>query len=100
VQFINAILIFFLILLQYKLWVGQGSLPQIILLEENKIAQIAENKRLQKRNQSLFAEIQDLKSGLDAIEEHARSEMGMIKSNEVFYQIVTIQNPKKEHIID
>lgn len=94
-RFINTMLVLFIILLQYRLWVGQGSVPQVNQLEQTKFSQIEENKKLHERNQSLFAEVQDLKSGLDAIEERARSEMGMIKSNEVFYQIVTIQNPKK-----
>jgi cell division protein FtsB len=56
--------------------------------EEIKQTQIEENQRLSERNQSLAAEVLDLKQGMEAIEERARSEMGMIKNNETFYQIV------------
>lgn len=55
---------------------------------EIKQAQIEENQRLSVRNQSLAAEVLDLKQGMEAIEERARSEMGMIKNNETFYQII------------
>lgn len=55
--------------------------------------QVVENKRLHERNESLKAEVIDLKSGKDAIEERARSELGMVKTNESFYQVVT--PPKK-----
>ncbi len=84
-----------LILLQYKLWTGNGSLIQVRDLEQLKLTQMEENKRLQERNQSLAAEVQDLKQGLEAIEERARSEMGMIKSDETFFQIVPkFENPQ------
>lgn len=56
--------------------------------EEIKQAQFEENQRLSVRNQSLAAEVLDLKQGMEAIEERARSEMGMIKQNETFYQII------------
>ena len=56
--------------------------------EEIKQAQIEENQQLSERNQSLAAEVLDLKQGMEAIEERARSEMGMIKNNETFYQII------------
>ena len=56
--------------------------------EEIKQAQLEENQRLNVRNQSLAAEVLDLKQGMEAIEERARSEMGMIKHNETFYQII------------
>lgn len=56
--------------------------------EDLKQAQLEENQRLSVRNQSLAAEVLDLKQGMEAIEERARSEMGMIKHNETFYQII------------
>ena len=56
--------------------------------EEIKQAQIEENQQLSDRNQSLAAEVLDLKQGMEAIEERARSEMGMVKNNETFYQII------------
>ncbi|MGH8508335.1 MAG: cell division protein FtsB, partial [Gammaproteobacteria bacterium] len=74
--------------LQIKLWSGQGGLREWWALREQKDNQILENRRLKERNGSLEAEVADLKSGLEAIEERARSEMGMIKTDEVFYQII------------
>lgn len=82
------ILLTLLILLQYRLWFGRGSIPEVRRFEETKQNQIAENQRLRERNQSLAAEVLDLKQGLEAIEERARSEMGMIKNDETFYQLV------------
>lgn len=86
--YINIILIVFLALLQYRLWTGNGSIPEVEHLEELKQAQIEENNRLRERNLSLAAEVVDLKEGLEAVEERARSEMGMIKSDETFFQII------------
>jgi len=83
-----AILIVVLIALQYRLWFGDGSVQEVWRLnQESKSAQ-AELLRLRSRNQALEAEVADLKSGLDAIEERARSELGMIDSDETFYQFV------------
>lgn len=82
-----------LIMLQYRLWRGNGNLPEVRHLERVKIAQMEENHRLQERNRSLSAEVLDLKHGLDAIEARARSEMGMIKSDETFFQIVNRRKP-------
>lgn len=87
-KLLNAILLLLLVLLQYRLWNGNGSLPEVWHLEEIKTAQIRENEQLRERNLSLAAEVMDLKQGLEAIEERARSEMGMIHKDEVFFQIV------------
>jgi cell division protein FtsB len=81
-----------LVLLQYRLWIGNGSLTEVNHLQQEKESIIAENELLNERNDSLAAEVLDLKQGLDAIEERARSEMGMIKKNETFYQLVDMQN--------
>lgn len=75
--------------LQYQLWIGEGSLPEVWKLEDELAKQKQENRALQNRNMSLAAEVEDLKKGLDAVEEYARDELGMIKNNEVFYQIIT-----------
>lgn len=80
-----------LVLLQYRLWYGNGSITQVKQLEIIKKEQIRENNVLLERNRSLSAEVLDLKTGLEAIEERARTEMGMIKQGEVFYQIVMPQ---------
>lgn len=89
-MYINIILIVLLVLLQHRLWTGNSSIPEVNHLEQIKQAQIEENDRLRERNQSLAAEVRDLKQGLEAVEERARSEMGMIKSGETFFQIVKI----------
>jgi cell division protein FtsB len=87
-KYINAILIVLLVLLQYRLWYGTGGLPELWALEEVKKSKIQDTNELQERNQALVAEVVDLKEGLDAIEERARDEMGMIKTDETFFQII------------
>jgi len=85
---LTFILLVALALLQHKLWFGQGGLLQIWDQAQAMEAQIQENKRLEERNATLQAEVADLKSGLEAVEERARSEMGMVKNGETFYQII------------
>ncbi len=87
-KWIIAVLTVFLLALQYKLWVGQGSMAEVQRLQQAIEVQKAENKKLYERNAALEAEVQDLKQGVEAIEERARSELGMIKKDETFYQIV------------
>ncbi len=77
-----------LLLLQLQLWFGPGGLLTLDRINSEVDAQRVENAQLQERNAALAAEVQDLKTGLDSIEERARSDMGMIKSNETFYQII------------
>lgn len=77
-----------LALLQYQLWFGHGSLPEVYSLAAQKAWQQRENAALEERNAALAAEVIDLKEGLAAIEEIARGEMGMIKEGETFYQII------------
>ncbi|NIN33728.1 MAG: cell division protein FtsB [Gammaproteobacteria bacterium] len=87
-KFISLVLLITLVMLQYRLWIGHGSLTYVHHLEAEKEAQIRENQSLLDRNLSLSAEVKDLKHGYSAIEERARSEMGMIKNDETFYQVV------------
>ena len=87
-KFISLALLLLLVLVQIRLWNGNGSIPDVRRLEEMKALQIEENKALAERNTFLAAEVMNLKEGLEAIEERARSEMGMIRSDEVFYQII------------
>ena len=87
-RWLTILLIALLLGLQYKLWVGEGSLAEIWSLHQAGEVQREENARLKERNAALEAEVQDLKQGLDAVEERARSELGMIKDGETFYQIV------------
>ena len=85
---VTTIFLILLILLQYRLWFGNGSLNEVNQLQD-KISKIEQEKEsLKERNFSLAAEVHDLKQGHEAIEERARSEMGMIKDGEIFYQIV------------
>jgi len=87
-KLLTVIMIFLLLLLQYRLWTGNGSLVEVNLLKD-EIEKIGnENENLKERNLSLTAEVFDLKQGHEAIEEIARSEMGMIKDGETFYQII------------
>ena len=83
-----AALIIILALLQIKLWFGNGSLSEVWRFHQAIEIQEKENAALRERNQALNAEVQDLKQGLDAVEERARSELGMIKKDEVFYQVI------------
>lgn len=87
------LLIFLFCLMQYKLWVGDGSLVDVHELRRSIEEQKEENKRLAERNRELEAEVKDLKEGLAAIEERARANLGMIKKGETFYQI--IEEPAK-----
>lgn len=93
-RWLIALLVVLLIYLQYRLWVGDGSLAEVWRLRGAVAEQQAENARLQERNQALDAEVRDLKEGLEAVEERARSELGMIREGEVFYQIV--EDPASE----
>lgn len=87
-KIIALVLLVLLIWLQYKLWLQDGGIPEVIELQQ-EIEQVkTEVETLQERNSSLDAEVQDLKKGLDAIEERARSEMGMIKQGEVYFQVI------------
>ncbi|HEY0721403.1 MAG TPA: cell division protein FtsB [Gammaproteobacteria bacterium] len=83
-----AILIVLLLILQYTLWLGEGGLVRVWSLNEQVAAQEQENAKLRERNKALEAEVLDLKQGLEAIEERARTDLGMIKKNETFHQVV------------
>jgi cell division protein FtsB len=87
-RWLAGILLLLLLGLQYRLWVGDGSLAEVHALKGEIVAQKVELKRLRIRNQALQAEVQDLREGLDALEERARSELGMIKQGEVFLQVI------------
>ncbi len=89
-----VVLIALLVLLQYRLWVGDGSFSQVARLKQTVEEQRRENERLRSRNQALEAEVQDLHRGLAAIEERARSELGMIKKGETFFQIIESPTPQ------
>ena len=88
VKIIAFVLLFLLIWLQYKIWLQDGGIPEVVQLQLEVEEVKTEVQQLQERNSSLDAEVKDLKKGLDAIEERARSEMGMIKQGEVYYQVI------------
>ena len=83
------ILLIVLVLLQYRLWFSDSGVREVRRLEQAVAAQKEENATLAARNQQLAAEVKDLKEGLEAVEERARSDLGMVGSNESFYQVVT-----------
>ena len=87
-RLLSVTLIVILTGLQYRIWGGEGSLAEVWRLSQRIEAQSAENATLRQRNQRLHAEVLDLKKGMEAIEERARRELGMIAEGEVFYQIV------------
>ncbi len=83
-----GILALLFVLLQYRLWVGEGSLAEVNNLRHEIEHQRNELERLRARNRSLQAEVDDLREGMAAIEERARNELGMVKPGEIFYQVV------------
>lgn len=85
---IFAALAILFVLLQFKLWFGEGSMKDVWTLDDAIAVQAAENLQLKERNQTLAAEVADLKQGYEAIEERARYDLGMIKKGETFYQVV------------
>ncbi len=83
-----ATLLVVFVLLQYRLWFGDSSLVKVWQLKQALAEQQNENQRLSERNRALEAEVRDLKEGVAAIEERARTELGMIRDGETFYQVV------------
>ena len=83
-----AILFAIFISLQFKLWLGEGGVSNVRRLEQRVEEQALENEALAQRNRELRAEVEDLRQGLEAVEERARSELGMVKEDEEFYQVV------------
>ena len=77
-----------ILLLQYPLWLGKGGWLRVWEIDRQVNAQKDGNARLRVRNDALDAEVRDLKQGYDAIEERARYELGMIKQDEIFFQVV------------
>ena len=78
----------FILLLQYPLWLGKGGWLRVWSLDQQVQEQKEANAKLRQRNGALDAEVRDLKQGFDAIEERARYELGLIKQDEIFFQVV------------
>lgn len=91
-KILGGILAALILLIQYPLWLGKGGWLRVSAVDGQLAGQQANNAQLEARNTALEAEVRDLKQGLEAIEERARYELGMIKSDEVFFQVV--ETPK------
>src|SRR5438309_12120143 len=76
------------VVLQYRIWLSEDGVHELDRLQRAVAVQRVANERLAERNQQLAAEVRDLKTGMDALEERARSDLGMIGGNETFYQVV------------
>ena len=94
-RFLNLILVILILLLQIRLWWGENSLPETWQLEHRIEVHETESARLASRNKALAAEVADLRSGLDAIEERARYELGMVRANETFFLLVDKDDKRK-----
>ncbi|GAC1301233.1 MAG: cell division protein FtsB [Steroidobacteraceae bacterium] len=88
-----AVLGLVLILLQYRVWVSDRGIREVSRLSAAVEAQSAANIEQRQRNRQLIAEVNDLKGGMAALEERARSELGMVGNSETFYQVVTVATP-------
>ncbi|MCB1616120.1 MAG: cell division protein FtsB [Pseudomonadales bacterium] len=87
-KWLTGILLVLFLSLQYRLWIGEGSVEQIAVLKNELEEQKKTNLQLENRNKQLAAEIEDLRTGLETLEERARSDMGMIKEGETYYLFV------------
>lgn len=92
-RWLTLILVVLIAALQYPLWLGKGSWLKAWEVDQELAKQKVENARLKARNASLEAEVKDLKTGYEAIEGRARSELGMIKQDEVFFQVLEDAKP-------
>lgn len=87
-RWLIVVLAILLLVLQYRLWIGEGSLAQRAELRRTASQQQARNERLAERNNILAGEVAALKNGLDALEERARHDLGMVREGETFYLVV------------
>jgi cell division protein FtsB len=87
-KWLAAALTIAVLLLQYRIWLSPDGVREVARLERAVALQRADNDALGERNHQLAAEVRDLKTGMDALEERARSDLGMIARNETFYQVV------------
>jgi cell division protein FtsB len=87
-KWLAAALALVVVLLQYRIWLSGEGVRELRRLEGSVAAQRGENDQLVERNRQLAAEVRDLKNGMQALEERARSDLGMISGNETFYQVV------------
>ena len=96
-RIVAAVLVALVLVLQYRLWLSEGGMREVWRLRTEVAAQQSENEQLKERNRTLMAEVQDLKQGKTAIEERARTDLGMVGNNETFYQVMTKDPQAKAH---
>ena len=77
-----------IVAIQFPLWLGKGGWLRVWELDQQVAAQRAQNARLEARNAGIAAEVRDLKQGLEAVEERARYELGLVRPDEIFFQVV------------
>ncbi|MBE0613100.1 MAG: cell division protein FtsB [Burkholderiales bacterium] len=87
-RLLSIVLAALIVLLQYPLWLGKGGWLRVWEIDRQVSAQKNDNARLRVRNDAMDAEVRDLKQGYDAIEERARFELGMIRQDEIFFQLL------------
>ena len=87
-RYLHLFLLALIALIQYPLWLGKGSWLKVWEIDQQLVTQQENNSKLLERNNAMDAEVRDLKQGTDAIEERARAELGMIKQDEVFVQVL------------
>jgi cell division protein FtsB len=87
VRWVTALLVGLLVVVHGQMWFGRGSVTQVQELRNDVATQRAANDEARQRNEQLANEVRDLRDGLDMVEEKARSELGMVKPNEIFVQI-------------
>jgi cell division protein FtsB len=84
---IPVILLTLLVVFQLQLWLGRGSVPDVWRLQQQYQTQVAQNSQAELKLERMRAELRDLRDGMEMVEERARSEIGMVKPNEIFVQI-------------
>jgi len=94
VRLLGAVLLALVVIIQYPLWLGKGGWLRVWELDRKLAQQRSTNALLQQRNDAMVAEVRDLKSGSEAIEERARYELGLTRSNEVFFQFIDSNPPQ------
>jgi cell division protein FtsB len=92
-RILAIVLVILIVAIQTQLWFGKGGWIKVWDLDRQVEAQRAANQKLRERNAALDAEVRDLKTGYDAIEERARNDLGMIRQDEVFYQVMEPARP-------
>jgi cell division protein FtsB len=97
-KWLTLVLVALVSLIQFPLWLGKGGWLRVQEVDQQIVTQRETNARLKVRNAALDAEVRDLKQGLEAIEERARSELGMVRQDEIFFHVLeaTALPPKKQ----